>query len=53
MRILLIGGTGFIGTHLCERLCLDNQVVVIARHKHMFRPEIMNVKYIWRELCGL
>ena len=49
MRILLIGGTGFIGTHLCERLCLDNQVVVIARHKHMFRPEIMNVKYIWKD----
>ena len=49
MRILLIGGTGFIGTHLCERLCLDNEVVVIARYKHMFRPEIMNVNYIWKD----
>jgi UDP-glucose 4-epimerase len=53
VRILLIGGTGFIGTHLCERLCLDNQVVVIARHKHMFCPEFINVNYIWEDWRAL
>ncbi len=28
-RILLTGGAGFIGTHLCEVLCPDNDVVVL------------------------
>jgi len=26
MKILVIGGAGFIGSHLCEALCFDNEV---------------------------
>ena len=28
-RVLITGGAGFIGTHLCQALCGDNQVVVL------------------------
>lgn len=28
-RILLTGGAGFIGTHLCRSLCEDNEVVIL------------------------
>ncbi|MBI5368974.1 MAG: NAD-dependent epimerase/dehydratase family protein [Planctomycetes bacterium] len=28
-RILITGGAGFIGTHLAERLCADNQLVLL------------------------
>ena len=30
-RILITGGTGFIGTALTDRLCVDNQVVILDR----------------------
>ncbi|MCC6747115.1 MAG: NAD-dependent epimerase/dehydratase family protein [Deltaproteobacteria bacterium] len=29
MRILITGGAGFIGTHLCRALCEENRVVVL------------------------
>lgn len=29
MKILITGGAGFIGSHLCERLCRNNSVVVL------------------------
>lgn len=32
MKILVIGGTGFIGRHLCPFLGKDNQVLVMARN---------------------
>lgn len=32
MKILVIGGTGFIGRHLCPFLAKDNQVSVMARN---------------------
>jgi len=28
-RVLITGGAGFIGTHLCQALCDDNQIVVL------------------------
>ncbi len=31
-RILITGGAGFIGSHLCERLVSDNEVVVYDRY---------------------
>src|SRR2546425_3618907 len=30
-RILITGGTGFIGTALADRLCIDNEVVIFDR----------------------
>jgi len=32
-RIVIFGGTGFIGTNLVKELCSDYEVVVISRHK--------------------
>ena len=52
MRILIVGGTGFVGTHLAEVLSLDHEVVMISRYPHKFRPEISGVTYIyegWKE----
>jgi len=33
MRILVIGGTGFIGQHLLPLLCQDHEVYVLSRHE--------------------
>lgn len=32
MKILVIGGTGFIGQHVCRSLASDHEVLVFARH---------------------
>ena len=34
MRIVVIGGTGFIGAHVLERLALEHEVTVLHRGKH-------------------
>ena len=41
-KILLTGGAGFIGSHLAERLCMDNEVTVfdsLRRDAMKFLPE--------------
>lgn len=49
MKILVIGGTGFIGSHLCPFLAKDNQVIVMARnpknHNDLSDSE-SNISYI-------
>lgn len=32
MKILVIGGAGFIGSHLCEALCFDNEVYCLDNY---------------------
>ncbi len=52
MKVLIISGTGFIGTNLCESLSKENYVTVISQHRHKFCDEIRNVNYIledWRD----
>ena len=34
MRIVVIGGTGFIGSRVVERLALQHEVIVVHRGKH-------------------
>ena len=49
MRILIIGGTGFIGTHLCEQLCKKNAVTVISKYRNQFSNEANNVVYYYED----
>lgn len=38
-RILITGGAGFIGTHLCQALCAANEVVVLdTLHRNALQP---------------
>ncbi|MBI5409245.1 MAG: NAD-dependent epimerase/dehydratase family protein [Nitrospirae bacterium] len=44
-RILITGGAGFIGTHLAEKLCTDNEVVLfdnLRRDSLSILPELKN-----------
>ncbi len=53
MKVLIISGTGFLGTNLSESLSKVNDVTIISQHKHKFCDEIKNVRYIfedWRNL---
>lgn len=41
MKILVTGGAGFIGSHLCERLLLDgNDVIIIDNFNDYYDPSI-------------
>ena len=44
MRILIIGGNGFIGSHLAELLCKKNKVFVFD--KQISRKKTKNISYI-------
>ena len=49
MNILIISGTGFIGSNLCECLSDKNDVTIISKYKHKFCDEIRDVKYIYED----
>ena len=49
MKILVTGGAGFIGSHLCKQLLAnENEVVVIDNLNDYYNPEIKkeNIRYI-------
>ena len=33
MKIMITGGMGFVGSHLCDRLVNDNEIIVITKSK--------------------
>lgn len=46
MNVLVIGGNGFIGSHLVDRLLKNgHNVNVVDRQKELFRPPLTFVKY--------
>lgn len=46
MKVLVLGGNGFIGSHLVNRLCQENcSVRVFDRHTEKFRPQLAGVDY--------
>ncbi len=48
MNILLIGGGGFIGTHIVEQLdCKQHKITVFNRSKNRFAEELKDIKYIY------
>ncbi|MBU0614327.1 NAD-dependent epimerase/dehydratase family protein [Patescibacteria group bacterium] len=48
MNILLIGGSGFIGTHIVERLdTKQHKITVFNRSKNRFAEELEDVNYIY------
>jgi len=48
MRLLILGGNGFIGSHLQDELILQKQnVIVIDRQAEKFRSELDGVEYIY------
>lgn len=49
MSILIISGTGFIGSNLCESLSKDNDITIISKYQHKFCDEIRNVSYIYED----
>ena len=49
MSILIISGTGFIGSNLCESLSKDNEITIISKYQHKFCDEIKNVSYIYED----
>jgi nucleoside-diphosphate-sugar epimerase len=49
MKILIVGGTGFLGTHFCEKLCQDNEITVISKHHHKFISELNNITYNYED----
>lgn len=49
MNILIVGGTGFLGTHFCEQLSVGNKVTVISKYRNKFRNEIDNIIYYYED----
>tara|TARA_X000000950_G_scaffold289244_1_gene411208 strand:- start:7837 stop:8730 length:894 start_codon:yes stop_codon:yes gene_type:complete len=49
MKVLIISGTGFIGSNLSECLSREHDVTIISKYKHKFRKEIQNVSYIYKD----
>ena len=46
MKILVTGGTGFIGSHtVCELLDLDYEVVIIDNFSNS-KPDVLNIIHI-------
>lgn len=43
MRYLVTGGAGFIGSHLCEELVLDHEVVILD---NFFSGNIVNIRHL-------
>jgi UDP-glucuronate 4-epimerase len=64
MRILVTGGAGFIGSHLCERLIRNNNITCIDNFNDFYNPAIKknnigrlkddkNFKLINADICDL
>ncbi len=54
MNILFIGGSGFIGTHIVERLvCKQHQITVFNRSKNRFTEELKNISYIYGDFSDI
>ena len=49
MNILVIGGNGFIGSHLADILRINHKVTVFDRSPNRFVKEFEGVKYIYGE----
>jgi UDP-glucose 4-epimerase len=45
-NILIISGTGFLGTHLSSELSQNHNVTVLSKFRHKYIPELSNVSYI-------
>ena len=50
MKTLLLGGNGFIGSHLIDKLLKEHhEVVVFDKYPELFRPPIAGVSYRFGE----
>jgi UDP-glucose 4-epimerase len=49
MSILIVGGTGFLGSHFCEQLSVGNKVTVLSKYRHKFIKEINNITYHYED----
>lgn len=45
MKVLVVGGSGFLGTNLCNDFARDFTLTVVARGSHRFQPSIPGVIY--------
>jgi len=48
-NLLVIGGTGFLGTNLIQKLSQTYKVTCLTTHKHKFREPIANVEYLFED----
>jgi UDP-glucose 4-epimerase len=47
MRLLVLGGTGFIGSHVVDQVLLrGHQVLIVSRRPEPFRAPLPNVSYL-------
>lgn len=46
-KILIIGGSGFIGTNICLQLSMKYSITVCSKYKHIFTPPFKNIRYIY------
>ena len=51
-RVLVTGGTGFIGRHLVEQLLAASAHVVVPVHRRAIPPEFSNVEAVSADLTG-
>ena len=56
MKILVIGGAGYLGYSLCKRLILDNEVIVIDKmiyNNHNTFIKSKNISYIEDDIANI
>ena len=49
MKILIISGSGFVGTNLADILSKNHDVTIVSKYQHKFSSEITGINYVYED----